>query len=153
MTPREAPGPSFRYRVISVVRRIPPGRVATYGDVAEWAGAPGAARAVGTIMATTPGGTAPCHRVIAAGGQLGGYGGQESLKRSLLEAEGVRVTGRRVSSFATVRWPGPASERRGPNRRAPTDGGRPPIRRRPRASGPRRRVNLVRGTCVYTRVA
>ena len=128
---------AFTQRVLAAVRRIPPGRVATYGDVAEWAGAPGAARAVGTIMAATPAGTAPCHRVIAAGGQVGGYGGQEAMKRALLEAEGVRVTGRRVSSFETVRWLGPASARRGPGQRAPTGGAPPPVRRRSRASGPR----------------
>lgn len=104
---QQAPAPTLRYRVVSIVRRIPPGRVATYGDVAEWAGAPGAARAVGTIMATTLGGTAPCHRVIASGGRLGGYGGHESLKRALLEAEGIRVRGRSIAGFSAVRWAGP----------------------------------------------
>jgi O-6-methylguanine DNA methyltransferase len=94
----------FEHRVLSVVRRIPPGRVATYGDVAALAGRAGAARAVGNIMrgCSEPG--TPCHRVIAAGGRLGGYGGQEGLKRSLLVAEGVRVQGGRVRDFARVRF-------------------------------------------------
>jgi O-6-methylguanine DNA methyltransferase len=82
--------------VLAVVRRIPTGRVATYGDVAELAGRPGAARAVGNIMRDCGGTGVPAHRVIAAGGQLGGYGGSEHLKRSLLVAEGVAFRGRRV---------------------------------------------------------
>ena len=46
----------------------------------------------------------PCHRVVAAGGALGGYGGHESMKAALLRAEGVRVTGRRIADFASRRW-------------------------------------------------
>jgi alkylated DNA nucleotide flippase Atl1 len=46
----------------------------------------------------------PCHRVIAAGGHIGKYGGRESLKRALLAAEGVAVSGGRVRNFNVVRW-------------------------------------------------
>ncbi len=96
---------AFARRVMSVVRRIPAGRVTTYGTVARLAGKPRAARAVGNIMreAKTPG--LPYHRVIAAGGALGGYGGEVGLKRSLLVAEGVSVSGRRVRQFDKVKWP------------------------------------------------
>jgi O-6-methylguanine DNA methyltransferase len=87
---------TFTTRVLSVVRRIPPGRVATYGDVAALAGRPRAARAVGNIMRTCRRPDVPCHRVIAAGGRLGGYGGREALKRALLAAEGVAMRGARV---------------------------------------------------------
>jgi methylated-DNA-[protein]-cysteine S-methyltransferase len=93
----------FRRRVLSVVRRIPPGRVATYGDIAEAAGRPRAWRAVGTIMRTCPPGT-PAHRVIAAAGRLGGYGGNLELKRALLRAEGLLLSGARVRDFAAKRW-------------------------------------------------
>jgi len=86
----------FTVRVLSVVRRIPPGRVATYGDVAALAGRPRAARAVGNIMRGCDRPDVPCHRVIAAGGRLGGYGGRELLKRALLLAEGVSIVGTRV---------------------------------------------------------
>jgi O-6-methylguanine DNA methyltransferase len=81
------------------VRRIPAGRVATYGDVASAAGAPRAARAVGNIMkgCRVPG--VPCHRVVAAAGRVGGYGGNEGLKRALLAAEGLTVSGRRIRDF------------------------------------------------------
>jgi len=95
---------NFTARVLHLVRRIPPGRVATYGDIARLAGHPGAARAVGNIMRTAKRPDIPYHRVIAAGGRLGGYGGREALKRALLIAEGVTVTGMRVRSLSRVRW-------------------------------------------------
>ncbi len=87
-----------------MVRRVPVGRVVTYGEVARLAGRPGAARAVGNIMreARAPG--LPYHRVIAAGGRLGGYG-SPGLKRSLLAAEGLLVTATRVKDFHRVKWP------------------------------------------------
>lgn len=94
----------FSSRVLSVVTRIPPGRVATYGDVAKAAGRPRAARAVGNIMRTCGAAGVPCHRVIAAGGQLGGYGGNIGLKRALLVAEGITVSGTRIRDFRARRW-------------------------------------------------
>ncbi len=96
----------FTRRVFAVLRRIPVGRVTTYGEVARLAGRPRAARAVGNIMreARQPG--LPYHRVIAAGGRLGGYGGHPGLKKALLSAEGLVVSGTRVKSFAAVHWPG-----------------------------------------------
>ena len=96
--------PEFAARVRSVVRRIPHGRVATYGDVAAAAGRPRAHRAVGNIMRNCNDPSIPCHRVIAAGGKLGGYGGDLFAKRALLLAEGVIVAGGRVRDFADKRW-------------------------------------------------
>jgi methylated-DNA-[protein]-cysteine S-methyltransferase len=96
----------FRVRVLRAVRRIPPGRVATYGDIAAMAGSPRAWRAVGTIMRECRDRATPCHRVIAAGGGLGGYGGNLQLKRELLRAEGLDVGMSRVRRFVTVRWQG-----------------------------------------------
>jgi methylated-DNA-[protein]-cysteine S-methyltransferase len=95
---------SFKHRVLAAVRRIPRGRVATYGDIAELAGSPRAWRAVGTIMRETRDPATPCHRVIASGGGLGGYGGNLQLKRELLRAEGLEVGMTRVRDFARVRW-------------------------------------------------
>jgi len=94
----------FVQRVLTVVRRIPVGRVATYGDVAALAGQPRAARAVGNIMRDCRRSDVPCHRVIAAGGRLGGYGGSEALKRALLAAEGVIVSGSKVRELDRVTW-------------------------------------------------
>ncbi|MGH9372634.1 MAG: MGMT family protein [Vicinamibacterales bacterium] len=105
---------NFTARVLAVVRRIPPGRVATYGDVAVVAGRPGAARAVGNIMRDCRARDVPCHRVVAAQGALGGYGGETGLKRSLLQAEGVTVRGKRIRNFDERRW---APARRTPRRR------------------------------------
>src|SRR5438094_3287547 len=107
-----APDP-FSQRVLWVVRRIPPGRVATYGEIAALAGRPRAARAVGNIMKGCGRPDVPCHRVIAAGGRLGGYGGSEVLKRSLLLAEGVIVWGTRIRELDRVRWTKVASRRAG----------------------------------------
>lgn len=111
--------PGFAARVLSVVRRIPAGRVATYGDVARLAGAPRAARAVGSVMRKCRDPRVPCHRVIAAGGGLGGYGPPSRgalrgagaflhVKRDLLRAEGLDVAQTRVRRFADVRWPAPS---------------------------------------------
>ncbi len=95
----------FARRVMHLLRKVPHGRVITYGDLARLAGRPGAARAVGNIMreASEPG--LPYHRVIAAGGRLGGYGGQEGLKQALLRQEGVPVSRGRVREFPSRRWP------------------------------------------------
>ena len=94
----------FRRHVLSAVRRIPAGRVATYGDIAALAGKPRASRAVGNIMRNCREPGVPCHRVIAAGGLLGGYGGNLQLKRELLRAEGVEVGMGRVRGFERARW-------------------------------------------------
>ena len=91
----------FAHRVLRV-RRIPVGRVATYGDVARLAGKPRCAGGQNIMRSSTRRGV--YHRVIAAGGRLGGYGGNELLKRSLLVAEGVTVSGSRVRPFERFRW-------------------------------------------------
>jgi O-6-methylguanine DNA methyltransferase len=95
---------AFARRVLAAVRRIPPGAVATYGDIAGLAGSPRAARAVGSIMANCNDPFTPCHRVIASGGALGGFGSWPGVKRARLAAEGVEVTATRVKRFETVRW-------------------------------------------------
>jgi O-6-methylguanine DNA methyltransferase len=105
----------FTHRVLTAVRRIPTGRVATYGDIAALAGRPRAWRAVGTIMRECSAPGVPCHRVIAAAGRLGGYGGNEALKGALLRAEGILVSGSRVRDFAARRW-GPRA-RTGPRKK------------------------------------
>ena len=112
----------FRRRVLSTVRRIPPGRVATYGDVAALAGKPRASRAVGNIMRTCREPGVPCHRVIAAGGLLGGYGGNLQVKRELLRAEGLEVGMGRVRAFERVRWRPTLPRRKGDPSRRPSGG-------------------------------
>jgi AraC family transcriptional regulator of adaptative response/methylated-DNA-[protein]-cysteine methyltransferase len=79
---------AFRRRVWEALRRIPAGETRSYGQIAAEAGAPGAARAVGTACAANPVPiVVPCHRVVATGGKLGGYSGGLARKRQLLDAE------------------------------------------------------------------
>lgn len=86
----------FMKSVREEMAQISPGDVLTYGELAEAAGRPRAARAVGSLCRTNPIQLfIPCHRVVAAGGSLGGYmGGARGLvlKQQLLEREGVPFT-------------------------------------------------------------
>ena len=85
---------AFHRKVYEVLRRIGWGETVSYGTLAGLAGAPGAARAVGTALKRSPVSIIiPCHRVVAAGGKVGGYTAHGGLvtKRRLLEIEGVRV--------------------------------------------------------------
>lgn len=77
----------FTQAVIAVIEAIPAGVVATYGEVAAEAGYPGAARAVGNLLRTTPG--LPWWRVIAANGRL--VPDSEADHAQRLRAEGVSV--------------------------------------------------------------
>jgi O-6-methylguanine DNA methyltransferase len=127
---------SFRRRVISVVRRIPAGRVATYGDVAKAAGQPGAGRAVGNILRHLSEQDVPAHRVIAAAGRIGGFGGNVELKRALLRAEGLLVGPTVVRDFAKRRWPS-ATPDPGRGRARPRKGPKTRSREKPKGRGTR----------------
>lgn len=89
--------PTFEAAVHAVVRSIPAGEVMTYGEVAGEAGRPGAARAVGRVMATSDG-ALPWWRVVAADGRL--VPGHEAEHRRRLRAEGVDTTDRRVRGMS-----------------------------------------------------
>jgi len=89
----------FREAVLGVVRRIPEGRVLSYGEVALLAGRPGAARAVGGILRslTEADGDVPWQRVINAQGGISTYKvGHGELQTALLRSEGVDVVRGRV---------------------------------------------------------
>ncbi len=78
----------FARRVMEEVSCIPRGETRSYGEVAEAAGSPGAARAVGNIMASNPIPIlVPCHRVVLASGRPGGFGDRPELKVWLLDLE------------------------------------------------------------------
>jgi methylated-DNA-[protein]-cysteine S-methyltransferase len=82
----------FQRRVIRACRRIPRGRTMTYAQLAARVKSPGAARAVGSVMAKNRFPIiVPCHRVVASDGSLGGYSAPSGLrmKRRLLRMEGV----------------------------------------------------------------
>jgi methylated-DNA-protein-cysteine methyltransferase-like protein len=100
-------GSSSYQRIYAVVRRIPEGRVATYGQVASLAGLAGHARQVGYALHALPDGTAiPWHRVVNANGgiSLRSMPGGELVQRGLLEREGVRLDPRGRVPLARVRW-------------------------------------------------
>ena len=83
-------GSEFQRRVFAAMRRIPYGQVMSYGDLARATGS--APRAVGGACGANPLPLfIPCHRVVASGGRLGGYGGHGGLatKRYLLGLEGA----------------------------------------------------------------
>jgi methylated-DNA-[protein]-cysteine S-methyltransferase len=81
-------GTDFRQIVWKALREVRAGETVSYGELAARVGAPGAARAVGTANATNPVCLViPCHRVVRAGGALGGYGFGVERKRWLLDHE------------------------------------------------------------------
>ena len=83
----------FEDEVLRVLHSLEPGDVITYGEVAEEAGYPGAARAVGNILSKSEG--LPWWRVVGSGGYL--KTGHDDRQAELLRAEGIRVAGRRVA--------------------------------------------------------
>jgi methylated-DNA-[protein]-cysteine S-methyltransferase len=86
-------GSPFQRRVWEVIARIPYGEVASYAEVAQLAGAPGAFRAAGTACGANPVAiVTPCHRVVASGNKLGGYGLGLESKVWLLRHEGIGAT-------------------------------------------------------------
>ena len=81
---------AFSQSVLRELARIPRGQVKTYAELAALCGRPRAARAVGNVMAANPYPLLlPCHRVLASGGGLGGFGPGLEAKRYLLGLEGV----------------------------------------------------------------
>jgi methylated-DNA-protein-cysteine methyltransferase related protein len=94
-------------RIYAVIRRIPHGRVATYGQVAALAGLAGHARQVGYALHALPAATAvPWHRVINAAGGVSRRAspGAELTQRQLLEEEGIAFDLRGRVRLAKVRW-------------------------------------------------
>lgn len=88
--------PSFHRRVYEVVRTIPPGSTLSYGEIATRLGDPGSARAVGQALGRNPFAIiVPCHRVLGAGGKLGGFSasGGVATKLRLLRIERAVPTG------------------------------------------------------------
>jgi methylated-DNA-protein-cysteine methyltransferase related protein len=84
-------------KVYRLVKKVPRGRVTTYGELARTLRLPGGARAVGYAMAACPSGRGiPWHRIVAAGGRLSIPEPYGSLQRKLLETEGVAIEGAKL---------------------------------------------------------
>ena len=96
-----------------VVRRVPPGRVATYGQIAALAGFPGRARQVGYALAALPDDSdAPWHRVVNAQGRVSrrpGSPASERIQQAALRAEGVAFDAAGRIDLDAYRWVGPAA--------------------------------------------
>lgn len=102
---------SFRETVYSLLRKVPAGKVATYGQLASLAGSPGAARAVGMCMKQNPDAPrTPCHRVVASNGKLTGYSAGDGVptKKLMLTKEGVRFKGEYVDLTVSQWHPNPS---------------------------------------------
>ena len=89
---------SFAQLVYENCKKIPIGKVTTYGKLAEAIGKPKSARAVGTALSKNPSPiTIPCHRVVNSDGYVGKYFGKiDNKKIKLLESEGIQVENGRI---------------------------------------------------------
>ena len=103
----------FASRVYAAVSEVPPGSVATYGQIASIAGSPRAARQVGWALHRNPQpGLIPCHRVVFKDGSVApgfAFGGPGEQRR-LLEGEGVRFADETHVDMSACRWAGPDEE-------------------------------------------
>ena len=94
--------PPFHRLVYGITRQIPPGATLTYGEVAKRVGDPTAARAVGQALGRNPFPIiVPCHRVLAAGGGLGGFTAEGGIvtKQRMLQIEGAPLPPTNLSLF------------------------------------------------------
>lgn len=90
---------TFKEKIYELCRAIPKGKVATYGQLAKLAGKPKAARAVGAYMRmNSDAPNTPCHRIVAANGELTGYSGRGGVaeKKKMLLIERIHFKGNRV---------------------------------------------------------
>ncbi len=88
----------FEEKVIEIVRKIPKGKVSTYGKIAKKLKNPGLARAVGNVVRKAPliDSSIPCHRVIKSDGRTGKYQFGKNKKIQLLQKEGVEIKNGKV---------------------------------------------------------
>ncbi len=113
--PRSEAVPELHRQVYRLVRKIPRGKVVTYGQVAAILGHPRAARAIGQALRLLPRGllqVVPWQRVVNASGGISIRGDvyRPDLQRELLEAEGVRFSRGGKIDLKKTRWPGPHRE-------------------------------------------
>ena len=98
----------FYSKVYAIVRKIPKGRVCTYGDIAAYIGTKGSARTVGYAMnnAHSISPFVPAHRVVNRNGLLTGkhHFGSATMMQELLENEGIKIIDDQIQEFEKVRW-------------------------------------------------
>ncbi|MEM6431839.1 MAG: MGMT family protein [Deinococcota bacterium] len=104
---RKKPSNAFRLAVLETVKAVPTGQVATYGQVADLIGHPGAARQVGMVLRglKDDDGDVPWQRVINAQGGISTYKvGNGELQKALLEAEGITFNDQNCCDLKHYRW-------------------------------------------------
>jgi methylated-DNA-protein-cysteine methyltransferase-like protein len=98
----------YYHKVYAIVRKIPKGKVSTYGDIAEYLGTKGSARLVGYAMnnAHSVSPFVPAHRVVNRNGLLTGkhHFSSTTLMQELLESEGIKIINDQIQDFKEVKW-------------------------------------------------
>ena len=93
----------FEKAVLEATRKIPAGRVTTYGEIARIIGRPKAGRAIGNALNKNPySPVVPCHRVVRGSGGVGGFSRGAKAKLKMLASEGVKVRGGKIVDFKKV---------------------------------------------------
>ncbi len=99
---KDKKGLTFNERVWAATKKIPKGKVATYGLIAKMIGKPKSARAVGNALNKNPyAPIVPCHRVVRADGSIGGFASGPKKKIEILKKEGVAIVKNKVAPLTT----------------------------------------------------
>tara|TARA_B100000959_G_scaffold142683_1_gene149782 strand:+ start:1129 stop:1431 length:303 start_codon:yes stop_codon:yes gene_type:complete len=94
---------SFQSQCYEALKKVPRGKVITYGGLAEMIGMPKAHRAVGSAMNKNPfAPKVPCHRVVKSNGDLGGFSIDIKVKIKRLQEEGVMVSNNKIVDFKSI---------------------------------------------------
>lgn len=94
---------SFQSQCYEALKKVPRGKVITYGGLAEMIGMPKAHRAVGSAMHKNPfAPKVPCHRVVKSNGDLGGFSIDTKVKIKRLQEEGVMVSNNKIVDFQSI---------------------------------------------------
>ena len=94
---------SFQSQCYEALKKVPRGKVITYGGLAEMIGKPKAHRAVGSAMNKNPfAPKVPCHRVVKSNGDLGGFSIDIKVKIKRLQEEGVMVSNNKIVDFKSI---------------------------------------------------
>jgi O-6-methylguanine DNA methyltransferase len=93
----------FAKAVLEATRKVPRGRITTYGEIAKIIGRPKAGRAVGNALNKNPyAPVVPCHRVVKVDGKIGGFNKGAKAKIKILESEGIKVEKNKVVNLREV---------------------------------------------------
>lgn len=90
---------SFTQRVFAACKKVPRGKVTTYGELAAAIGKPRAARAVGNALNKNKNPAVPCHRVVRSNGKIGGFTRGPHQKEKLLKREGIEIHGGKIKNL------------------------------------------------------